>query len=234
MSDKHFVQLHLHTEFSLLDGAIKTKELLAFAKEQGWKAVGISDHGNIFGAVKFFQQAKKFGVKPILGAEMYMTPTVTIKDKNLPYYHLLLIVQNEIGYKNLCQLMAFSFQEGFYFKPRIDYEILQKHSEGLIIGSGCVGGHIPSLLRKGQIEEAKERVDWFIDVFGQDRFYLEVMPPDFEKQVVTNELLFKYGPEWGVNLLATNDAHFFDQRWFSAADKFLDFYAESDIVPCDG
>ena len=208
MNNKHFVQLHLHTEFSLLDGAIKIKELLSFAKEQNWKAIGISDHGNIFGAVKFFKMAQKEGIKPVLGCEMYMTPDVKIKNKDLPYYHILLIVQNKEGYKNLCKLMAFSYQHGFYFKPRIDYEALSKHSGGLIVGTACVVGHIPCLLRDGMIDEAKDRVDWFLDVFGKERFYCEVMPPDFEKQKITNKLLFQYAPEWGVNLLATNDAHY--------------------------
>jgi len=204
----HFVQLHLHTEFSLLDGAIKTKELLSFAQEQHWKAIGISDHGNVFGAVKFFKQAKKTGIKPILGCEMYMAPDATIKDKNSPYFHILLIVQNKIGYKNLCQLMAFSYQKGFYYKPRIDYQILEKHAEGLIIGSACVGGHIPTLLRQGNIDEAKKWTEWGKQTFGKDRFYFEVMPPDFEKQKITNKLIFQYANEWDVNLLATNDAHY--------------------------
>src|SRR3990172_10640807 len=107
---KHFTHLHLHTEFSLLDGAIRLPDLVKFAKEQQWKAVGISDHGNIFGAVKFFQLAKKEGVKPILGVEMYFTPDVAIKDAEEKYSHLILIVQNKAGYKNLCKLMAFSYQ----------------------------------------------------------------------------------------------------------------------------
>lgn len=208
MSSNHFVQLHLHTEFSLLDGAIKIKELLQFAQEQQWKSVGISDHGNIFGAVKFFQQAKKVGIKPILGTEMYFCPDTKIKDKNTPYYHLLLIVQNKEGYENLCKLMALSYQDGFYFKPRIDYNMLARHSKGLIASTACVGGHIPTLFRGGNIEEAKARTDWFVDLFGKERFYYEVMPPDFEKQKVTNDLVFKYSQEWGIDLIATTDAHY--------------------------
>ncbi|MCK4517622.1 DNA polymerase III subunit alpha, partial [Candidatus Babeliales bacterium] len=210
---KQFVQLHLHTEFSLLDGAIKLPQLLEFCKEQDWKTVGISDHGNIFGAVKFFQLAKKAGIKPILGCEFYFTPDATVKNKDLPYHHLTLIVQNKAGYKNLCQLMVYAYQKGFYYKPRIDYQILEKHSEGLIVGSGCVAGHIPTLLRQGltspeKIELAKDRVDWFLDIFGAERFYFEIMPPDFEKQKITNKMLMKYAGEWGVNLIATNDAHY--------------------------
>src|SRR5579862_1004711 len=127
----HFTHLHLHTEFSLLDGAIRIPDLVKRAKEQDWKAVGISDHGNIFGAVKFFQTAKKEGVKPILGIEMYFTEDVAIKNAKEKYYHLIIIVQNKQGYKNLCKLLAFAYQDGFYFKPRIDYTTLEKYSEGL-------------------------------------------------------------------------------------------------------
>ena len=112
--DKHFVHLHLHTEYSLLDGAIKIPDLINTAKEQNWKAVGISDHGNIFGAVKFFQQAKKNGIKPILGMEAYFAIDVKNKDIKEKYFHILLIVKNKIGYKNLCELISYSYQEGFY------------------------------------------------------------------------------------------------------------------------
>jgi DNA polymerase-3 subunit alpha len=194
---------------------------MGLSKEQGWKAIGISDHGNIFGAVKFFQFAKKAGIKPILGTEMYFSPDTSIKDKNKPYYHLLLIVQNKEGYKNLCQLMAYSYREGFYFKPRIDYKILQKFSAGLIAGSACCGGHIPTLLRESKIEEAKTRTEWFLDVFGKDGFYYEVMPPDFEKQQITNNLIFKYADEWRVNLIATNDAHYLKKEDNEAHEVLL-------------
>ena len=143
---QHFTHLHLHTDFSLLDGAITVDKLIAFGKANKVKALGISDHGNIFGAVKFFQQCKKAGIKPILGMEAYLTEDTKVKDAAKKYYHLLIIVQNTIGYKNLCKLISYSYQEGFYFKPRIDYEVLKKYSEGLIVTSACLGGHIPQLL----------------------------------------------------------------------------------------
>lgn len=205
---KHFTHLHLHTEFSLLDGAIKLPELLTRAKQEEWKAVGISDHGNIFGAVKFFQLAKKEGLKPILGAEMYFTPDVAIKNVKEKYFHLLLIVQNRLGYQNLCKLMAFAHQDGYYFKPRIDYERLAKYSEGLIVSTACVGGHIPTLLREGQTAEAEQRIEWFIDTFGRDRFFLEVMPVDFDKQAITNDLIFQAATKYNVKTIATGDAHY--------------------------
>lgn len=208
MTTKHFTHLHLHTEYSLLDGAIRISDLVTFAKEQQWKSIGISDHGNIFGAVKFFKTAKDAGIKPILGCEMYLAPDVTKKDAKEKYYHLVLIVQNKIGYQNLCRLMAFSYQEGFYFKPRIDYETLAKHSEGLIVSTACLGGHIPSLLRHDEYDLAKDRTEWFLNVFGPDRFFFELMPPEFEKQRITNERLTKLAHEMQVKLITTGDAHY--------------------------
>lgn len=206
--EKHFTHLHLHTEYSLLDGAIKLPQLLKFAKQQQWKAIGISDHGNVFGAVKFFQQAKKEGIKPVLGIEMYFTPDVGIKNAKEKYHHLILIVQNTQGYKNLCKLIAYAHQTGFYFKPRIDYAILEKHSAGLIATTACVGGHIPTLLRDGDIAEAQQRTQWFKDVFGPDRFYFEVQPLEIQEQVVTNRLLAQYAGEWGVKMSSGCDAHY--------------------------
>lgn len=218
---KHFTHLHIHTEFSLLDGAIRVPDLVTLAKEQQWKAVGISDHGNIFGAVKFFQTAKKEGVKPILGTELYLTSDVRIKDPKEKYYHIILIVQNKAGYKNLCRLMAFAYQEGYYFKPRVDYAILQKYSEGLIVSTACVGGHIPTLLRHGEIEQAQMRTEWFLNTFGPDRFFYELAPADFDKQVVTNKLLLDYGQQWGVKSIATSDAHYLHKQDHEAHEVLL-------------
>ena len=221
MNNQHFTHLHLHTEFSLLDGAIRISDLVTFAKQQEWKAVGISDHGNIFGAVKFFELARKEKIKPILGCEMYLTPNARIKDPQEKYFHLVLIVQNEIGYKNLCKLMAFAFQEGFYFKPRIDYEILAKHSEGLIVSTACIGGHIPTLLRNGQMAEADRITEWFLERFGKERFYIEIMPADFEKQIIANELLINHAKKYDLNLLATADAHYLNEQDHEAHEIML-------------
>ncbi len=208
MPNKHFTHLHLHTEFSLLDGAIRLNDLVRTAKEQQWKAVGISDHGNIFGAVKFFQIAKKEGVKPVLGIEMYFTPDINIRNQHEKYCHLILIVQNKEGYKNLCKMLAIAYKEGFYFKPRIDYATLEKYSAGLIASTACLGGHIPELLRGGNIVEAQRRSQWFKDVFGKDRFYYELSPADQPEQKELNSLLVRYGKEWDIPLIATSDAHY--------------------------
>jgi DNA polymerase-3 subunit alpha len=208
MENRHFTHLHLHTEFSLLDGAIRIGELLKHAKDQQWKAVGITDHGNIFGAVKFFQMAKKEGIKPVLGIEMYFTPDIAVRQQQEKYCHLILLVQNKEGYKNLCKMLAIAYKEGFYFKPRIDYATLEKYSAGLIATTACVGGHIPTLLREGNVEEAKQRALWFKNVFGPDRFYFEMQPAEFDKQHILNPLLIQYGREWDIPLIGTSDAHY--------------------------
>jgi len=204
----HFTNLHVHTDFSLLDGAISLDKLIAFGKEHNFKALAISDHGNIFGAVKFFQKCKKANIKPILGMEAYLTEDAQIKNVDKKYYHLLLIVQNKIGYRNLCKLIAYSYKEGFYFKPRIDYRMLAQHSEGLIATSACLGGHIPKLLMNGQQEQAHERVDWFINTFGPERFFLEIQPDDQEDQKVLNAKLFDLSKEKNIQLVATGDSHY--------------------------
>jgi DNA polymerase III subunit alpha len=225
--NQHFAHLHLHTEFSLLDGAIRVKDLVKFAKQQEWKALGITDHGNIFGAIKFFQLAKKQGIKPILGCEMYFIPDVVKKDANEKYFHIVLIVLNDVGYKNLCQLMAFSYEHGFYFRPRIDYKRLEQYNEGLITSTACLGGHIPKLFHRGQVEEAEKKIQWFKDLFGPDRFFLELQPSgdDFmqsfegqmeggkrdsfpSRQKELNRILLEQGKKWGIDCIATCDAHY--------------------------
>lgn len=208
MSQQHFTHLHLHTDYSLLDGAITIEKLVQFGVAQKLKALAISDHGNIFGAVKFFQQCKKAGIKPILGMEAYLTEDAKIKEADKKYYHLLILVENAIGYKNLCKLISFSYQEGFYFKPRIDYAALEKYSQGLIVTSACLGGHIPNLLMNNQDDKARDRVDWFLRVFGPERFYLEVQPEDQKDQAILNKKIFELSKQTGVNVVATGDCHY--------------------------
>lgn len=230
---QHFTQLHLHTEFSLLDGAIGLDKLIDFGKKNNFKALAITDHGNIFGAVKFFEKCKKAGIKPVLGIEAYFTEDIAIKNAEKKYYHLILLVQNEIGYKNLCKLISFSYQQGFYFKPRIDYATLKKYSEGLIATSACLGGHIPQLLKAGKFEEANERIDWFVDVFGPDRFYLEVQPEDQEEQRVLNQQLFKISAEKNVPLVATGDCHYVTPEDREAHEVMLSIQTQHKITDPD-
>lgn len=208
MNGKHFTHLHVHTEYSLLDGAIGIDDLVAFAKKNQCKAIGISDHGNIFGAVQFFQQAKAAGIKPVLGMEAYFTEDIAIKNAEKKYYHLVLIVENEQGYRNLCKLIAHSFTTGFYSKPRIDYALLAQYSEGLIVTSACLGGHIPTLLMQEQFEAACERTEWFLNVFGPERFYLEVQPADQEEQKILNARIFELHAKYNIPVIATADCHY--------------------------
>lgn len=205
--NNHFTHLHVHTDYSLLDGAIPIEKLVDFAKKNNMPAIGISDHGNIFGAVKLFQIAKKAGIKPILGIEAYLTEDARIKNAQNKYYHLIIIVENEKGYKNLCKLLAFAYQDGFYFKPRIDYAILEKYSEGLIVTTACLGGHIPSLLMENN-PAVDTYVEWYLRVFGPDRFYLEVQPADQEEQKILNQKIFELAARKNIQVIATGDCHY--------------------------
>lgn len=210
-----YVPLHVHTEFSLLDGALHLKDYVKHAKEQGWPALAITDHGNAFGAVKFFQQAAKVGIKPILGAEMYFIPDVkSPKSVEKKYYHLTILVQNDAGYRNFCRLMAFSYQDGFYFKPRIDFQALQENSEGLIVLSGCRGGLIIKEFLESGYDAGRAAAQKYLDICGKENFYLEVQPlygddpVDLEEQKKYTEFLFQVGEELGIELVATTDAHY--------------------------
>src|SRR3990167_667129 len=219
--EKHFTHLHLHSEFSLLDGAISLDRLIEHGKKENLKALAITDHGNVFGAVKFFQKCKKAGIKPILGIEAYLTEDVNIKTVDKKYYHIVLIVQNDVGYKNLCKLISFSHREGFYFKPRIDYATLEKYSEGLIATTACLGGHISQLLINNKREEAEIWIDWFLRVFGKERFYLEVQPEDQKEQIIANKAYFEIAKTRGLNLIATGDCHYVDLEDRDAHEAML-------------
>jgi DNA polymerase-3 subunit alpha len=207
MSEKHFTHLHLHTDYSLLDGAISIDKLIDYGKRHKCKALAISDHGNIFAGVKFFEKCKKAGMKPVLGMEAYITDSIAIKNTQNRYYHLLLLVENECGYRNLCKLIAASFIDGFYFKPRIDYELLTKYHEGLIATTTCLGGHIPSLLREKKHDEARIVLSRMQDLF-QDRYYLEVQPGIIEDQKSLNNDIFNLEKELGLPIIATGDCHY--------------------------
>lgn len=220
--EKDYSPLHVHTEFSLLDGAIKLKDYFEFAKKEGWKSIAITDHGNIFGAVKFFQLAKKYNIKPILGAEMYFTPDVNTKvNAEKKYNHMTILVQNEIGYKNLCRLFSFAYKKGFYFKPRIDFESLKANNQGLVVLSGCLGGYIPGQFERNNPEEAKRATEWFIDVFGPERFFIEVMPEDTPEQKIANEKLFALASEYGLKTAATPDSHYLYPEHHQAHETML-------------
>src|SRR5579863_7723863 len=226
---QHFTHLHLHTEYSLLDGAISLDKLITFGKENNYKALAITDHGNIFGAVKFFQKCKKAGIKPIIGMEAYFTEDAKVKNQDNKYYHLIILVQNAVGYKNLCKLISYSYQEGFYFKPRIDYNILEKYAEGLIVTTACLGGHIPKLLMSGNTKELEERVEWFLRVFGRERFFLEVQPEDQEEQAILNKKLFALGQEKNIQCVAAGDCHYVSLNDHEAHEIMLSIQTQAKL-----
>jgi DNA polymerase-3 subunit alpha len=228
--EQHFTHLHVHTDHSLLDGAIKIDALINYAKKHNFKAMGMTDHGNIFGAVKFFQKCQAAGIKPVLGIEAYLTKDAAIKDPNNKYYHIILLVQNATGYKNLCKLISYSFHEGFYFKPRIDYKALEKYSEGLIVTTACLGGHIPKLIEAGELDKARAAIDWYLKVFGRDRFYLEVQPEDQELQKKCNAALYELAKEKNVNLLATTDCHYVSPEDRQAHEVMLSIQTQGKLT----
>ncbi|MFQ3574727.1 MAG: DNA polymerase III subunit alpha, partial [Thermodesulfovibrionales bacterium] len=220
MSSEIYAPLHLHTQYSLLDGAIKIDDLIAKSQEFGLKAVAITDHGNIFGAVEFFKKAKDAGIKPIIGCEVYVAPTsrlektkVTLEEEAEEYaFHLILLVENKEGYLNLCRLITSSYMDGFYYKPRVDKELLRQHSKGLIALSACLKGEVPYYITSGQFEKAKEVTDEYLSIFGKDNFYLEIQSNGLEEQQIANEGLIKLSTLFDIPLVATNDCHYLNKE----------------------
>ncbi len=223
---KNFVHLHVHSHYSLLDGLIKIDELVKKAKEEGSPAVALTDHGVMYGAIEFYQEAKKAGLKPIIGVEAYMAPGSRF-DKNPTKegkrnYHLLLLAKNNTGYKNLLELTSIAHLEGYYYKPRIDWEVLEKYHEGLIGATACLGGEIPSLIRSGQLEKAEKRILDYYNLFGEGNFYLELMHhPNLPELKTVNEELIKFSRKLNIPLIATNDAHYLNKGDGEAQDILL-------------
>src|SRR6266498_3160705 len=179
MSHADFVHLHLHTEYSLLDCACRLDRLMEKARELKFPALTITDHGVLYGAIDFYQAARDHGLKPIIGCEVYVAPGSRFDKKTSSggrdvYHHLVLLAKDEVGYANLIKLVTAAHLEGYYYKPRIDKEILAAHNEGLIALSGCLASEIPELIHTDQTAKARSTVDWFKQVFGPERFYLEL------------------------------------------------------------
>ncbi len=222
MEDR-FVHLHLHSEYSLLDGACRIKQLVERAKELGQDAVAITDHGVMYGAIDFYKEAKANGIKPIIGCEVYVAPRTRF-DKvngldNSPY-HLVLLCENETGYQNLIKLVSRSFTEGFYFKPRIDRDILKEHSEGLIALSACLAGEVPRALKRNDYEQAKQAAQFYLDVFGKDHYFIELQNHGIRDQQKIIPDLVRLSRELGVGLVATNDCHYLKKE-DSSTQKIL-------------
>ena len=204
-----FVHLHIHSEFSLLDGANRIKDLPVRAKELGMKAMAITDHGVMYGAIDFYKACKKEGIKPIIGCEVYVAPRSRFDKEPIDkqYYHLILLAKNNQGYKNLSKLVSIGFTEGYYYKPRIDLEVLEKYHEGLICLSACLAGAVNQALLNGQTEKAEEIALWHKRVFGED-YYIEIQNNGIREQVLANQKLVQLARKLDIPLVATNDAHY--------------------------
>jgi DNA polymerase-3 subunit alpha len=225
MKSGNFVHLHVHTQYSLLDGTIRLDNLFKKAKEYQMSAVAMTDHGNIFGAIDFYQHAQKYGIKPIIGCELYVAPKSRF-DKNAHTtgegsYHLLVLVKDGQGYKNLMRLVTQAYLEGFYYRPRVDKELLSSHSEGLIGLSACLHGEIASLLLKRNKETARAVAHEYREMFGEGNFYLEIMENGLPEQKIVNNGLIEIGRELSIPLVATNDCHYIDREDAEAHEVLL-------------
>lgn len=213
---KDFVHLHLHSEYSLLDGAASIKKVIKKAKEYNMHSVAITDHGSMYGVIDFYTEAIQNGIKPIIGCEVYTAPQsrfVKISDSSLkPYGHLVLLCKNEVGYKNLMELVTKSNTEGFYYKPRVDMELLKLHNEGLIALSSCLRGDVPmAYLKKGYDYAVKKTME-FISIFGRENFYLEIQHHGIPEEDQVSQALIKISKELGVGIVATNDVHYVEKK----------------------
>src|SRR6267143_610715 len=226
MSDKQFVHLHLHTDYSLLDGAIQIKPLAKRAEELGMSACAMTDHGNMFGAISFYNTMKNQGVKPIIGCETYITRG-NRKDRTAgapgekANFHLILLAKNLAGYRNLVRLTSKAYIEGFYYKPRIDKELLAEHSEGLIALSSCLSGVPSSLLVREKFDEAAAAALEFQEIMGKGNYYLEIQEHGLEAQQRIRKSLVELSRHTGVPLVATNDAHYLRPEDARAHDVLL-------------
>ena len=219
-----FVHLHCHSEYSLLDGAARIKGMVQKAKELNMPALAITDHGVMYGVIDFYKKAKEEGIKPIIGCEVYVAPRTRFDrvakiDDNL--YHLVLLAKNQEGYKNLMNIVTKGFLEGFYYKPRVDFELLKEYSEGLIVLSGCLAGQLPQLILKGEVEEARKVAKNYLDVFGEENYYLEIQDHNLPEQKEVNQALLTISEEMGIPLAATNDSHYLERADASVHDVLL-------------
>lgn len=219
-----FVHLHVHTEYSLLDGASKIKNLVARAKTLGMTSLAITDHGCMYGAVEFYKEAKKAGIKPIIGCEVYIARGSRFSKQGVEKdgaYHLVLLAQNLTGYQNLVKLVSAGYLEGFYYKPRIDKDLLAEHAEGLVCLSACLGGEIPSLLMNGEEEEAATAIEAYMAIFGRERFFLELQDHRIPEQQMVNKKLLALANRYELDLVATNDLHYVNKEDAEAQDILL-------------
>src|SRR2546421_1730316 len=223
MSHADFVHLHLHTEYSLLDGACRLDRLMERAHELKFSALALTDHGVLYGAIDFYQAAREKGIKPILGCEVYVAPGSRLEKKagsgsRDVYHHLVLLAKDEAGYKNLIQLVTDAHLKGYYYKPRIDKELLSAHKQGLIALSGCLASEIPEWIQKDDLARARDAIDWFKQTLGPENFYLELQNHGIAEQAKVNRHLIPWAKEFGLKLVATNDVHYVEKSHSHAHD----------------
>lgn len=208
-----FVHLHVHSEYSLLDGFSNIKKLVGRAKEMGMPAIALTDHGTMYGVIEFYNAAQKAGIKPIVGVEAYLAArSMRERDpqEDKKSSHLLLLAENETGYKNLLKIASAAQLEGFYYFPRIDHQFLAQHAEGLICTSGCMSAEVPRMIRQGNLDGAQKTLDWYFETFGQDNFFLELQSHDIEDLDRINKDLIDIGRRYQARFVATNDVHYVD------------------------
>ena len=209
-----FAHLHVHTEYSLLDGCCRIKKLIDRAADLGQNSIAITDHGVMYGVIDFYKYALKKGIKPIIGCEVYVAPESRFEKKKRAdgnYSHLVLLCENNQGYRNLIKLVSYGFTEGFYSKPRVDKELLEKYHEGIIALSACLAGEIPRLLLNGQYDKAKQSALWYRDTFGINNYFLEIQDHGISEQQIVNAQIMRISSETGIPVVATNDVHYIEK-----------------------
>ena len=220
-----FTHLHVHTEYSLLDGAAKIKELVARAKELGMDSIAITDHGVMYGVIDFYKACLAEGIKPVLGCEVYVAPGSRFDRENRSgeerYYHLVLLAENDQGYHNLMKIVSKGFTEGFYYKPRVDYEVLETYHEGIIALSACLAGEVAGYLQRGLYEKGKAAALRYLSIFGEGNYFLELQDHGIAAQKIVNQSLLKLHQETGIPLVATNDTHYIYPEDADAHDILL-------------
>src|SRR5690625_2350978 len=235
---KRFAHLHQHTDYSLLDGAARIKDLIDWVKEvtPHDPAIALTDHGNMHGAVEFYKTATAAGVKPILGFEAYVT-TGSRFDRRRPesrldggYFHLTLLASNFTGYQNLCRLNTRAWMEGFYFKPRIDLELLREHNEGIIVLSGCLGGQLPRTLLDASFEQGEQLLEEYLKIFGPERYFIELQDHGLPEQQQLNPMLRRLADSYGLGMVATNDGHYVRREDAESHDALLDIQTKAVIT----
>ena len=225
MQHSNFIHLHVHSQYSLLDGAIRFEEVLDLAKKYRMDAVALTDHGNMFGVIEFYQKAIQHGIKPIIGCEVYVSPGSRFEKKVVEgtegSYHLTLLVKNRIGYFNLIRLVSLAHLEGFYYKPRLDKELLGKYNEGLIALSGCLKGEIAIHTSRGEMKKAIHSAEEYGKIFDQHRFFIEIQNNGVENQLLLNDRLLEIGHQLSLPIVATNDCHYLNRKDAKAHEVLL-------------